>query len=67
MDCLNNVTSISEIVRKANIGLWAIEAKEGLPMRLYVDEVMAGLLGVDANIPRRKCSNSSSPGLMNVI
>ena len=49
MDCLNNVTSISEIVRKANIGLWAIEAKEGLPMRLYVDEVMAGLLGVDAN------------------
>ena len=40
----------SDILTKANIGLWAFELDEGLPPRMYVDEAMLGLIGLKEQI-----------------
>ena len=41
----------SDILTKANIGLWAFELDEGLPPRMYVDEAMLGLIGLTEQVP----------------
>ena len=41
----------SDILTKANIGLWAFEMDEGLPPRMYVDDAMLGLIGLEEQIP----------------
>ena len=41
----------SDILAKANIGLWAFELDEGKPPRMYVDDTMLGLIGLDHQIP----------------
>ncbi len=40
-----------DILTKANIGLWAFELDEGEPPRMYVDEAMLGLLGLEHQVP----------------
>lgn len=41
----------SDVLTKANIGLWAFELDEGCEPRMYVDEAMLGLIGLDHQIP----------------
>ena len=36
----------ADILEKANIGLWAFELDEGCEPRMYVDDVMLGLIGL---------------------
>ena len=36
----------TDILEKANIGLWAFELDEGCEPRMYVDNVMLGLIGL---------------------
>ena len=40
----------SDILTKANIGLWAFELDEGLPPRMYVDEAMLSLIGLKQQV-----------------
>lgn len=40
----------SDILTKANIGLWSFELDEGCPPRMYADEAMLGLIGLDHQI-----------------
>ena len=39
-----------DILEKANIGLWAFEIDEGKEPRMYVDDVMLGLIGLTEQI-----------------
>lgn len=41
----------SDVLTKANIGLWSFELDEGCEPRMYVDEAMLGLIGLDHQIP----------------
>ena len=41
----------ADILTKAKIGLWAFELDEGQPPRMYVDEAMLRLIGLDHQIP----------------
>ncbi len=41
----------SDILTKANIGLWSFELDEGCEPRMYADEAMLGLIGLDRPIP----------------
>ena len=41
----------SDVLTKANIGLWAFELDDGCEPRMYVDEAMLGLIGLDHQIP----------------
>ena len=50
----NNLGAIPlspDILKKANIGLWAFELDEGQPPRMYADEAMLGLIGLTHQIP----------------
>lgn len=40
-----------DILTKAHIGLWSFELDEGKPPRMYVDEAMLSLIGLDQQIP----------------
>ncbi len=40
----------SDILKKANIGLWAFELDEGKEPRMYVDDAMLGLIGLNEQI-----------------
>lgn len=40
----------SDILTKANIGLWSFELDEGRPPRMYADEAMLGLIGLDHQV-----------------
>ena len=40
-----------DILGKANIGLWAFELDEGQEPRMYVDDTMLGLVGLDHQVP----------------
>ncbi|MBO2516227.1 MAG: hypothetical protein CW338_02980 [Clostridiales bacterium] len=40
-----------DILGKSNIGMWAFELDEGQPPRMYADETMLGLLGLEHQIP----------------
>ena len=40
----------SDILTKANIGLWAFELDEGEPPRMYADEAMLALIGLTSQI-----------------
>ena len=40
----------SDILTKANIGLWAFELDEGKEPRMYVNEAMLGLIGLEQQI-----------------
>lgn len=41
----------NDVLNKANIGLWAFELDEGQPPRMYDDETMLGLVGLDHQVP----------------
>ncbi|MDO5829222.1 MAG: hypothetical protein Q4Q25_03625, partial [Methanocorpusculum sp.] len=41
----------SDVLTKANIGLWSFELDEGCEPRMYADEAMLGLIGLDHQIP----------------
>ena len=41
----------SDVLAKANIGLWAFELDEGCEPRMYADEAMLGLIGLEHQIP----------------
>ena len=47
---LGTIALSSDILTKANIGLWAFELDEGKPPRMYVDEAMLGLIGLTEQI-----------------
>ena len=46
MDKLGTIALSSDILRKANIGLWAFELDEGKPPRMYADEAMMKLIAL---------------------
>ena len=46
MEKLGTIPLSKDVLRKSDIGLWAFELDEGRPPRMYVDETMAGLLGM---------------------
>ena len=41
----------SDVLTKANIGLWSFELDEGCEPRMYADKAMLGLIGLDHQIP----------------
>ena len=47
---LGTISLSPDILKKANIGLWAFELDEGKPPRMYVDEAMLGLIGLDHQV-----------------
>ena len=51
MDKLGAIELSSDILEKANIGLWAFELDEGCPPRMYADDAMLKLIGLDHQIP----------------
>ena len=51
MDKLGAIALSSDIFEKANIGLWAFELDEGSEPRMYADETMLKLIGLDHQIP----------------
>ena len=50
MEKLGALALSSDIFKKANIGLWAFELDEGSAPRMYVDETMLKLIGLDHQI-----------------
>ena len=46
MDKLGTIALSSDILQKANIGLWAFELDEGKPPRMYADEAMMKLIAL---------------------
>lgn len=48
---LGAVPLSSDVLTKANIGLWAFELDEGCDPRMYADEAMLGLIGLEHQIP----------------
>lgn len=46
MDKLGTIALSSDILRKANIGLWAFELDDGKPPRMYADEAMMKLIAL---------------------
>ncbi|MBO2517697.1 MAG: hypothetical protein CW338_10615 [Clostridiales bacterium] len=40
-----------DVLTKANIGMWAFELDEGHAPRMYADETMLGLIGLDHQVP----------------
>ena len=50
MNKLGAVELSSDIFEKANIGLWAFELDEGSEPRMYVDDTMLKLIGLDHQI-----------------
>ena len=51
MNKLGAIELSSDIFEKANIGLWAFELDEGSEPRMYVDDTMLKLIGLDHQIP----------------
>ena len=47
---LGAISLSADILVKANIGLWAFELDEGKEPRMYVDEAMLGLIGLEHQI-----------------
>lgn len=47
---LGAVNLSPDILAKENIGLWAFELDEGKPPRMYVDNTMLGLIGLEHQI-----------------
>ena len=47
---LGAVPLSSDVLVKANIGLWAFELDEGQPPRMYADQAMLGLIGLDRQV-----------------
>ena len=47
---LGAVPLSADILYKANIGLWAFELDEGAAPRMYVDDAMLGLIGLDHQV-----------------
>ena len=50
MDKLGAIELSSDILEKANIGLWAFELDEGCAPRMYADDAMLKLIGLDHQI-----------------
>ena len=50
MEKLGAIALSSDILSKANIGLWAFELDEGCEPRMYVDDTMLRLIGLDHQI-----------------
>ncbi len=50
MEKLGAVALSSDIFEKANIGLWAFELDEGCEPRMYADDTMLGLIGLDHRV-----------------
>lgn len=51
MNKLGAIELSSDIFEKANIGLWPFELDEGSEPRMYADEAMLKLIGLDHQIP----------------
>lgn len=47
LDHFKDISKVQEVLREARTGLWAIELDEGREARLYADDVMLELLGLD--------------------
>ena len=50
MEKLGAIALSSDILEKANIGLWAFELDEGCEPRMYADDTMLGLIGLDHRV-----------------
>lgn len=50
MEKLGAVALSSDILKKANIGLWAFELDEGSEPRMYADDAMLNLIGLEHQI-----------------
>ena len=50
MNKLGTISLDNDILAKANIGLWAFELDEGKEPRMYVDDTMLGLIGLDHQV-----------------
>ena len=47
---LGSIPLSADILVKANIGLWAFELDENSPPRMYVDDAMLGLIGLEHQV-----------------
>lgn len=47
---LGTIPLSPDILKKGNIGLWAFELDEGKAPRMYVDDAMLGLIGLDHQV-----------------
>ena len=50
MEKLGAIALSSDILKKANIGLWAFELDEGCAPRMYADDAMLKLIGLDHQV-----------------
>ena len=50
MEKLGTLALSSDILKKSNIGLWAFELDEGCEPRMYVDDTMLKLIGLDHQV-----------------
>lgn len=51
MDKLGTIELSSDILEQSNIGLWAFELDEGSAPRMYADDTMLRLIGLEHRIP----------------
>ena len=51
MEKLGAINRSSDIFEKANIGLWAFELDEGCAPRMYANDAMLKLIGLDHQVP----------------
>lgn len=49
-ECLGAFSLSPDILKESNIGLWALELDEGNAPRMYVNDAMLGLIGLDQQI-----------------
>ena len=47
LDHFKDIEKVQEVLHEAHTGLWAIELDEGREPRMYADNVMLELLGLD--------------------
>ena len=47
LDHFKDIEKVQEVLHEAQTGLWAIELDEGREPRMYADNVMLELLGLD--------------------
>ena len=50
MNKLGTIALSPDILTKTNIGLWAFELDEGFEPRMYVDEAMLKLIGLEQQV-----------------
>lgn len=51
----NDAAMIRSVLNRARIGLWIIEMEEGKPPRMYADDTMTELLGLEPGVEPEDC------------